>query len=189
MEKSSFAEDNGELERLRAIRSNNEAALKHLYTSNFQKVENYVLNNNGTPEQAKDVFQEAFIAVWQNIQLDRFAPRTETALDGYLFTVARNKWLDHLRSGHYKNVVRIEDSTMPDYEADTLSPEVDDHLAAIKKHFATLGENCKKILTMYYYNNDSLRTIADHMGWTEPTAKNNKYRCIQRLRELVNKDA
>jgi RNA polymerase sigma factor (sigma-70 family) len=189
MAESSFAEQDGEMEKVRAIRSNNEAALKLLYTSNFHKVEHFVLNNNGTTDQAKDVFQEAFIAVWRNIQLDRFQPQNESALDGYLFRIARNKWLDYLRSGHYKNVVPMDAIVIPDIEADLIPKEENDHLALIKKHFVDLGENCKKILTMYYYKNDSLRKIADEMGWTEPTAKNNKYRCIQRLRELVNKDA
>ncbi len=174
-------------EQLHAIRANDASALKALYQNNYYKIEHYILNNNGTEEQAKDIFQEAFIAVWRNIQLDKFQPENETALDGYLYRIARNKWMDYLRSGHYNKVVRMDEHHQPE-EVDEIRPEENENLQAVKKHFKSLGENCRKILTRYYYHNDSLRKIAETMGWTEATARNNKYRCIQQLKEMIKKN-
>lgn len=188
MAQGSLAQHYDVLEQVQAIRRNDETALQQLYLANYSKVESFVLNNNGSTDQAKDVFQEAFIAVWRNIQLNRFEPKNNTALDGYLYQIAKNKWMDYLRSNHHTKLVRMENITVAG-ETDDMMEEEESYLQAIKKHFATLGDNCRKILTMYYYENESLRTIADTMGWTEPTAKNNKYRCIQKLRELVNQQS
>jgi RNA polymerase sigma factor (sigma-70 family) len=170
-----------------AIRQNDESVLRQLYVSNYPRVESFVLNNNGTSDQAKDVFQEAFIAVWRNTQLDRFQPQNGAGLEAYLFQIAKNKWMDYLRSGHYNKVVRMDTASLPAQTADEAPHGEHEYLAAVKKHFAALGENCKKILTLYYYNNQSMKLIAEEMGWTEATAKNNKYRCIQKLKELINK--
>jgi RNA polymerase sigma factor (sigma-70 family) len=174
-------------EQLEAIKANDERALKALYKNNYYKIEHYVINNNGSAEQAKDVYQEAFIAVWRNIQLDKFQPENETALDGYLYRIAKNKWMDFLRSGYYNKTVRMDD-VVPDEEAEVMSEHENEYLQAVRKHFKELGGNCKKLLTKFYYDNESLRKIGEEMGWTEATARNNKYRCIQKLKELINQN-
>jgi len=171
---------------VRAIKINDEKALEGLYQKNFPKVESFVLKNNGNAEQAKDIFQEAFIAVWRNIQLDKFHPENETALDGYLYQVSKNKWLDYLRSGHYTKMVQLKEG-LPE-QTETAVPEENEYLSLILRYFKELGESCKKVLTLFYYDNETLKEIAVAMGWTEETARNNKYRCLQKLRELVNQN-
>ncbi|MET0465776.1 MAG: sigma-70 family RNA polymerase sigma factor [Chitinophagaceae bacterium] len=177
-------------EQLQALRANDETALQQLYHANYFKVENFVVNNSGTPDQAKDVFQDAFIAVWRNVQLGKFQLQENASLEAYLFQVARNKWMDQLRSAHHTKVVRIDSDLMP--EAKTTDPAdsfLEENISAVKKYFGRLGENCRKILTLFYYDDASMKEIADQMNWTEATAKNNKYRCIQQLKEMLNKKA
>lgn len=66
-----------------AFKANDEVALRIFYKENYCKTKNYVLNNSGTIEHAKDIYQEAFIAVWRNIQLDKFYPENGNSLEGY----------------------------------------------------------------------------------------------------------
>lgn len=177
-----------EFEYLKAIKANDEGTLRNLYASNYFKIEKYVLSNSGTTEDAKDVFQEAFIAVWQNVQLDKFHPQKGDIheLAGYLYRIAKNKWLDHLRSSHFKKIKRMSN------DADSLPddmPQEEDiyYIAEVKNKFKYLGNNCREVLTMFYYRKESMRVIAEKFDWTEATAKNNKYRCLQKLRELLKK--
>lgn len=189
MAQTAFAAHTDAWSQFKAIRQNDESELRQLYAANYPRVESFVCNNNGTAEQAKDIFQEAFIAVWRNIQLDKFQPQDGAGLDAYLFQIAKNKWMDYLRSGHYNKVVRMDTTALQEREDDKVTATEHEYLASVKKHFANLGDNCKKILTLYYYNNESMKQIADRMNWTEATAKNNKYRCIQKLKELINPTA
>lgn len=168
-----------------AIKASDEVALKSFYTNNYSKTEKYILNNNGTIEQAKDIYQEAFIAVWRNIQLDKFYPENENSLAAYLSRIAKNKWLDYLRSHHYKNTVPLPDDT--DAIEETLPEEDVRYIAEVKNKFKSLGEKCREVLTRFYYKKESMRSIAEKFEWTEATAKNNKYRCMERLRELLEK--
>lgn len=167
-----------------AIKANDEAALNSFYTDNYYKAEKYILNNNGTIEHAKDIYQEAFIAVWRNIQLDKFYPENENSLTTYLQRIAKNKWVDYLRSNHYKNTDSLTDDAGSNEE--DLSSENVQYISEVEKKFKLLGEKCRKLLTGFYYQKESLRDIAHKFEWTEATAKNNKYRCLKRLRELLN---
>jgi len=168
---------------LEAIKANDELALKEFYDANFYKVESFILDNSGSRQQAKDIFQEAFIATWRNVQLGKFIPQSATSLNGYLYQIARNKWLTHLSSSHVTRVVPLKESM--EFEEDESFVEKDKYIEEVKKHFKHLGANCKDLLSRFYYLNESLREIANAFGWTEATARNNKYRCIQKLKSLL----
>ncbi len=188
MQQKKIKENITEFPHFDAIKANDEEALKSLYEDNYFKVEMYVLNNNGTAEDAKDIYQEAFITVWRNIQLDKFYPENENGLQGYIYRIAKNKWLDHLRSARYKKTSRLKDSPAAGYTPQEMLPEEDvKYINEVKNKFKHLGENCREVLTRFYYKKESMRTIAEKFEWTEATAKNNKYRCLQRLRELLKK--
>src|SRR5688572_2269103 len=89
---------------------NDEKAIQQLYIESYPLAERHILANNGTREQAKDIFQEAFIAVWRNIKMERFTPRHDNALKSYLLQVVKNKWIDHLRSAQHRKTVPLEES-------------------------------------------------------------------------------
>lgn len=167
-----------------ALKVNDEVALTQLYSGNYAKIEKYVLQNNGTIDDAKDIFQEAFIAVWRNIQLDKFYPESERALEGYLYRIAKNKWLDHLRSGRYKRTTTMTEKGIS-HEEDPTVDYAEEYIEHVKSEFKNLGDNCREVLTRFFYLKESMRVIAQKFDWTEATAKNNKYRCLQRLRELI----
>ena len=168
-----------------AIKANDEVALKSLYESNYHIIERYVLKNNGSIDHAKDIYQEAFIAMWRNVQLDKFYPESKSTLSAYLCQIARNKWMDHLRSTPFKKNIPINDlvQILPEDSKEEDNNFIND----VKKHFENLGENCREVLTRFYYKKQSMKIIAEEFDWTEATARNNKYRCLQRLRELIKK--
>ena len=89
------------------IRANDESALAALYTKNYPGVEAFVVRNSGTADQAKDVYQEAFISVWQHTQSGRFREQDTGSIHGYLYQIAKNKWLDHLRSVAFKKTAPL----------------------------------------------------------------------------------
>ncbi|HMR93405.1 MAG TPA: sigma-70 family RNA polymerase sigma factor [Chitinophagaceae bacterium] len=177
-------------EQVKAIRANDQPFLQWLYREQYPKTESFVLQNNGTAEQAKDIYQEAFIAMWRNVQLGRFVPKNEQSLPGYLLQIAKNKWLDYLRSSGYKRTTLLREGLADEWSAEMPQQEEDsrqeeEYIKRVRENFRELGDNCRKVLTAFYFKKESMKKIADAMGWTEATARNNKYRCIERLRALM----
>lgn len=185
MQEENFATGSKTAPEFLAIRQNDKAALKSLYLRNYPGVEQYVVANSGTVDEAKDIFQEAFIALWRNVQAGRFTEKTGSSLDAYLFQIARHKWLDHLRSARVKNSVPLSENGDGWEAPEERPPEEEAYLAAVRVYFARLGENCQALLRRFYFQKESLRSIAASFNWTEATAKNNKYRCLQRLRDMI----
>lgn len=176
------------IELLRAIRENNPVVLEKIYREQYYKTEQFILNNNGTRDDAKDIYQQAFTVLWRNVQLDKLNNQNVESIAGYLLKIVKHKWIDHLRSAYVKHGSNsIESDSILLIEEDLTDEEQEAKLNLIKLCFHKLGEDCKKVLTDFYYKKKSLKAIALKMGWAETTARNNKYRCIEKLRTLVYK--
>lgn len=163
---------------------NDPNVLKWLYASQFPKLEKYIINNSGNSEQAKDIFQEAFITVWKKVRKGDFHPTNGTGLTGYLYQVGKNKWIDQLRSVKVKKTVDLG----PQYDR-AIEDEEDvlcDYQIQVEAAFKVLGDNCREIISRFYYKKQSMEEIAKAFQWTEATTRNNKYRCLQRLRKKLN---
>lgn len=164
--------------------SADELVLKTIYARNYRVAEQYVIQNSGTTEDARDVYQEAFMAVWRNIHLNKFTPADENEFGAYLFRVTKNKWIDQLRSSKNKRIVELANDEPGEWIDEDVT-ETDMYIDAVKKQFGKLGERCRNLLELFYFKKQSLAKIAEQFSWTEASAKNNKYRCLKQLREMV----
>ncbi len=172
---------------IHAIKSNESAVLKYFYTTNYKKIEVLILKNNGSIEHAKDVYQDAFITVWAHVKNDKFLPKNDTALQGYLYTIAKNKWTDVLRSKSFKNSKSLDSEILTFVrEDDEIDEDLENNkLKIVMDTFKNLGQPCKQLLKTFYFEKKSLKDIALELKIEETTARNKKYRCMEKLRALV----
>ena len=175
-----------------AIKANDGFVLKELYTENYHKVEYLVLKNNGTKEQAKDIYQDAFLAFWTNIKNEKFKPDSHSSIDGYLYTIAKYKWINHLRSNKHKktiltnNDLKLEATGIYEESVDDII-EKERLLDKAMVAFKNLGHPCKLLLTRFYFEKKSMKDIAQELQLDPASARNKKYRCMQKLREIALK--
>lgn len=170
------------------IKNCESSMLETIYSANYFKTEYYILQNSGSKEDAKDIYQQAFTIRWRNVQNNRFSPATQDEVAAYLYRVAKNKWIDHLRSGYRTKTIHTNLTSENVKDDEAVNTADDEKIALIKKAFEKLGESCRELLTGFYYKKMSMKKIAEKMGWTDATARNNKYRCVEKLRELLNKE-
>lgn len=170
-----------------SIRANDTVVLQKLYVETYPKVEVHILRNSGTKDQAKDIFQEAMIALWRAAKEDRFTAQSLDAAKGYLYTIAKNKWIDYLRSSRYKKEISSEKTmtnhTIPDEEVEDTDYEL--KLEQARNAFKQLGASCKELLSKFYFEKMSLNEIASLLDLDAASARNKKYRCMQKLRGLA----
>ncbi len=167
------------------LKANDEQTLKALYTANYAKTEKYILNNNGSADDAKDIYQEAFIAVWRGIQSGKISFQGIDKLQGYLFRVAQYKWLDHLRKNKKQKTSSLAETDIAEEPILQPDKEEEEYLQKVKTNYSAMGEPCKEVLYRFYFLKQPMNEIAAFFSWTEATAKNNKYRCLQRLRSMI----
>ena len=166
------------------ILNNSEAVLKRLYLAYFPMVLQLIINNNGSEDDAKDIYQEAIIVLYNKVKNGNF--ELSSKLKTYIYSICRRLWLKRLSqmnrfSGDIKDFQEymvVDDETEKNNERDIQFNKMG---SALK----LLGEPCKTIIEDFYINNRSMQEICDSFGYTNAdNAKTQKYKCLQRLKKL-----
>ena len=168
----------------------NSKALNYLYQDPLRKVRKFILTNSGTLDDANDVFQDAIIALFHYVKTGKY--KEEYDLDGFLFRVAKNAWIDLARKK--QKLIKEEftgfDVSDESYFLDSIIKE--EQLTQFHILFNKLEENCKKILSYVVFEKKSMKEISTLMGLKdEKVAKNQHYRCKKYFAKIVtdNKEA
>jgi RNA polymerase sigma factor (sigma-70 family) len=175
---------------INGLRENNEEkkndVLSYLYKKYYPMALSIVYQNNGTEEEAIDVFQDSIISFYESVRNNIF--RGDSSINTYLYSTIRNQWFTKLKKN--KRTVNIEGDN---FEFRNLTEEksisTEDFKNKISYLLDQIGESCKNILINYYYDNCSMKEIMQIMGFkTEKSAKSQKYKCMQKLIELIDKN-
>lgn len=174
---------------LEAFLNNKEALVRDFYGAEYPKIKMYILSHGGTVDNAKDVFQEAFFSCWKQLSTGKFTPKTTADIQAYLFTAAKHKWIDQKRKETKNKNLSLDMNTEPMADDESMMREEkhnrEQRLTITLAAFEQLGQACKELLTQFYFEKRSLKLIAQQLELEEASAKNKKYRCIQKLKELA----
>jgi len=166
------------------ILNNSEEALNKLYKGYFPMILQFILNNNGDEDDAKDVYQEGIIVLYNKIKSGNF--ELSSKLKTYIYSVCRRIWLKKLaqQSKKSNNVSDFEDIMAVEVDVEQ-HEEKDQQFEKMQSALHHLGEPCKTIIQDYYINNLSMQDICEKFGYTNAdNAKTQKYKCLQRLKKL-----
>ena len=169
---------------LKGLAQNDSKAVETLYKSHFGMIQHFVTNNNGSFDDARDIFQEAMILLYEKVQLEHFALTCQ--IKTYLFSVCKNLWLKRLQQmGKYSTPLSAqEESISVDEDLDQFEKK-DAAFAIMDRALNSLGEPCKSLLEGYYINKKGMQELANQFGYTNAdNTKNQKYKCLMRLKKL-----
>lgn len=166
------------------ILNNSEETLNRLYAGYYPMVLQFILSNNGDEDDAKDVYQEAIIVLYNKIKSGEF--ELSSKLKTYIYSVSRRIWLKKLSQNSKKanNLSDFEDVVAVDEDME-LHEEKDMQFQKMEAALQHLGEPCKTIIQDFYINNLSMQDISEKFGYTNTdNAKTQKYKCMQRLKKI-----
>ena len=163
-------------ELLNGIRRNDKKILESIYKECFPTIRYLVVVNNGNVHDAKDIYQEGILIIYQKSKNDDF--KITCAFKTYLYSVCRLLWLKHLDEIKQNKLTLIEDEPFKDfYENIQLDYEKNEKYQLYRKCFLTLSKDCQRVLELYF-GNVSLKTISRIMGYkSEKYTKKRKYQC------------
>jgi RNA polymerase sigma factor (sigma-70 family) len=177
-----------DVELLEAIRQgrNLDTAIRSIYREHFENLTWIVKNNNGNQQDAEDIFQEVLVNFIELVQKDKF--RGESTVKTFLFSMTRHTWLNELKKRGRSDARELKYEKMKDTEEMDVS-----HLIAereVKKQVMDivnqLGDTCKKILVMFYYENLSMKEILANLEYeNEQVVRNKKYKCLRQLEQMI----
>ena len=154
-----------------------EEALEVVYQKNYRMMVRMVTSNNGTEEEAKDVYQEAVVVFWQKANSGNLVLTSK--MSTYIYSICLNLWRKELeRKKRYSN----EEKDAKQYQ----EQEKEEKVKIIHEIMEKLDETCRKVLSYYYFDGLSMKDIAEKVGFANTdTAKTKKYKCKKKLDELI----
>src|SRR5664280_514765 len=179
---------------IRAAQAGDQDAFGQLVRTYDQSVLRLAMNLLRSPEDARDVYQEAFLRVYRNLHTFRF----DCSFHTWLYRIVTNICLDQLR----KRKVRKEESAVIDtgdgpldrmdsFEAE--APQADPERSTWNKELKARIEGALQDLTprermvfeLRHYQGLRLRNIGETLGTTEEAAKNCLFRATQKMRSVL----
>jgi RNA polymerase sigma factor (sigma-70 family) len=169
---------------LEGLRTGNNEVLTALYKKYYTLVLKFVVNNSGTSEAAKDVYQETIIVLYENARKPHFELNCQ--LQTFIYSVARRLWLKQLKKSGQTFLMKEEgEMEIAEVSEDMSLHEKKEHdYEKIKSSLSELGEPCATLIKDFYIAKMSMDAIAEKFGYTNAdNAKNQKYKCLQRLKK------
>ena len=179
---------------IRAAQRGDQDAFEQLVRAYDQSVLRLAMNLLRSPEDARDVYQEAFLRVYKNLDSFRF----DCSFHTWLYRIVTNICLDQLR----KRKVRkeepsvVETSEGPVDRMDTFEeegPNADPERSMwnrelkhrIEGALAELTPRERMVFELRHYQGLRLRNIGEMLGTTEEAAKNCLFRATQKMRSVL----
>ncbi len=175
-------------ELLGAIRQANglDAAIRSLYRDHFETMARIVKNNSGNEQDAEDIFQEVLVSFIELVQKNKF--RGESTVKTFLFSMTKHTWLNELKKRSRSGVRELKYEKAKDQPETDVSSLIAEREAKkqLMQAVEQLGETCKKILVMFYYENLSIKEILASLEYeNEQVVRNKKYKCLKQLEQMI----
>jgi len=173
-----------ELGVFRAIGENDKRAIESVYSDNYGLIQHFVVTNNGSEDDARDVFQEAMMVLYEKSRSPEFELTCQ--IRTYLYSVSRRLWLKKLQQArriesHVEGLEKLVPVEEDLEEHDKLNAQY----LTMRTAMGKIGEPCKSLIEAFYVHRKNMHEIASFFGYTNAdNAKNQKYKCLMRLKKL-----
>jgi RNA polymerase sigma factor (sigma-70 family) len=182
-----FSKKYDDEEILRGILKGEGRIVDFLYQEYFPKIFNYIYRNSGSLEDAKDIFQDALLMVYQKLLINDV--KTAKSFQQYLFVMCKYLWYKKLdRTKSLQRILHeMSASNQDSIYLDALSEKVE-RKKLILDHLHLMDERCREIIQLFE-RGESLMNISEIMNIESYNyVKKIKFKCMKKLMESIKGD-
>lgn len=176
---------------IEALRSNDQRAIREIYQQHEQNILRWVVTRGGSADDARDVFQDALIALFEKAQNPDFV--LTCPIGALLHVLCSRKWIDRFRAKGKDQEVRNEEVRRytAEYDPDTLTIAEEaiaeqQHQERLSRAFAQLSDLCRQLLALVSQGIAPLAASQQLQMNSVDTFHRRKNACITRWRELYH---
>jgi RNA polymerase sigma factor (sigma-70 family) len=166
-----------------------EQAILQLYEEHAGITRSFIMGKGGTEQDADDIFQETVVSFIDSVQKGKF--RQESGVRTFLISISKHLWYNEIRRKQRAGNREKLFETDREHEESGISEQMQDRELKnqLNKLLQELGESCKKILELFYYENLSMKEIVSHLHYeNEQVVRNKKYKCLQQLTDKMKQN-
>ena len=165
------------------LNGKDEKVLDCLYKDVLPLVIGYVTKNQGSMDEAKDIFQDAVIRFYKSVKTGSF--QEKCSISTFIFGISRNLWINYTKQ---KSRMVSDDEIQFAQDSANLEDDLvsEEKVSVVNKLLDMLGEQCQQLLRYTVYDGLSMREVVVLMGFSsEDVAKTYNYRCKQKMLKMV----
>lgn len=173
---------------LNKIREGDDAVFRQLYVEFRGEFVQWIMQGSQLDEEAAaEIFQDSMVAVYANAADGKLTELNST-FKTYLFGIGKNKVLEYKRNWHHEAASGDGDAYQQAFAQEEDYGIADDEIAELQRALKKLGDACRQLLELYYFNKLDQDTISTVLGYKDRnTVKTKKYKCLARLRQIMLK--
>lgn len=166
-------------ELMRSVRDGHTRALATLFERHHARLYRFCLRMTGNRAASEDLVQDVFVRMLKY----RKSYRDETVFVPWMFRIARNACVDHLRRSAADPALDLE----PDEQADETSTDDrasdDERAALVRRALLSLPVGPREVLVLSRYELKTYDEIARVLGCSVGAVKVRAHRALKQLRE------
>jgi RNA polymerase sigma factor (sigma-70 family) len=166
------------------LKCDDPVVIKKFYEENKKGFAFFASRYQLDQEAITDIYQDAVIALIENAKKGSIDD-LKSNLSTYLFGIG--KFMIYKKLKKDKRTVSIDDGEFPEVPFDMYEEEeINLQLALLRKGLKKLGEQCQKVLQLFYYEEKKLDEIQELLNYTnKDVLKSQKSRCLKQLKEII----
>ncbi|CAM3905027.1 MULTISPECIES: RNA polymerase sigma factor [Flavobacterium] len=167
------------------IKQNDTATIKKIYLENklsfFKLANRYSIPN----EVALDIYQDSIVALVENARKNSIDD-LKSSINTYFIGIGKFMIFNYLKAKKTVDLSEFENTAVT--ESFSIDDEaLNEREVALKKAYEQLGEQCQKILSLFYFENKKLEEIQTILNYeNKDVLKSQKSRCISHLKKSLN---
>ena len=173
---------------IEGIRNQNEKVIAEVYNRFFPSVRQFIYRNNGSLEDARDIFNDAIIVLLQKVREDKLS--LKCSLKTYVYAISRNLWLKKIKAEKLE-FISYEEVEETSYSAEVIEEErlnINRAHLLYQKHLVRMSSTCQELLSSFL-EGKTFKEITEEMGFeNEGYARKRKYRCVKLLIKRIMSD-
>jgi RNA polymerase sigma factor (sigma-70 family) len=161
----------------------NQNVFETLYKEYFNTVLRFITKNQGTFEDAQDIFQDTMLVLTEKLRKDDFV--LTATLKTYIMAIAKNLWFKKLRNFNKK--VSFEEDIHQKFlgEVSIFIEKEKTYWDKLYYYLDKITHHCSKLLHDLYFHNKTLEQIKEEYGYsTLHNAQNQKYKCMEQIKKM-----
>ncbi|MBM3436019.1 MAG: sigma-70 family RNA polymerase sigma factor [Bacteroidetes bacterium] len=172
---------------LEGLQNRDTDILDYVYRNFFNQIKDFVIQNDGNEEDAKDVYQDAILVIYQKVRKDNLT--LSCSFNTYLYSVCRLLWLKQLEYRKTFKKVIEESAKFIELDEDiTNIYKTNERFKLYQDHFKRLSYNCQKILELFLAR-IQLKEIARILRLkSDDYVKKRKHQCKEKLISSIKND-
>ena len=165
---------------LTQLKANEPAGFTFLYQHSYPAVERYVRQNQGTTDEANDVFQDTLLILMANIKEPDF--QLTASLKTYVFSISKHLWLKHVKQ-KTRHVPMDTDALVEKPDESPSGSAIASVFDLMGRILSSVTARCLTLLTALFFQKKSIDTLVGEAGYANRhTAQNQKYKCLEQAR-------